>query len=96
MIAGNAGPGSTVGGDKNYDNADFVAGGTSTGKTTVVNALLADVAKTADRDYAFRLASPAELGRPRLIVRFDGGQPVSIPPASCVRAARCGGCRAAT
>jgi len=85
MIAGNAGPGSTVGGDKNYDNADFVAGGTSTGKTTVVNALLADVAKTADRDYAFRLASPAELGRPR-----------TDTPVSCVRAARCGGCRAAT
>ena len=48
----------------------LVAGGTSTGKTTLVNALLAEVAKTGDRvvlieDHRIVLDEPVPLARPR-------------------------------
>jgi type IV secretion system protein VirB11 len=65
----------------------LVAGGTSTGKTTLVNALLAEVAKTADRIVLIEDTRELRCSAPNLVAlrTKDGVASLSDPVRSSLR-----------
>ncbi|XQZ97691.1 ATPase, T2SS/T4P/T4SS family [Komagataeibacter rhaeticus] len=66
----------------------LVAGGTSTGKTTLVNALLAEVAKTDDRVVLIEDTRELQCAAPNLVCSADARRHRSPYPSWCAPALR--------